>query len=283
MSRYITDRSISARDAEDARHCFAQRSVNDQSSAAAAGIRQSARWNRQRRTSIHHHLRHYADGDAAKQPGRHRLARCFDIGAGETTQFLQPSSSAIAVNRVNSTTFSSIYGNLTANGNIVLINPKRNLVRQHRQSRCQRPDRHTTADLDNAQFMNGRPAVFSKPGNPNASIVNNGTITAAQAGLARFRCAHIVVNNGVITARNGTVAVQDPADTATVDFYGDGLMEVAVSDQVTSQLVANNGLIQADGGTVALDRRRRTADRQQPDYQQRHAAGAKRRPAERRD
>src|ERR1019366_9117850 len=45
--------------------------------------------------------------------------RGFDIAPGETTQFKQPSSSAIALNRVNSNSPSQIFGTLTANGNIV--------------------------------------------------------------------------------------------------------------------------------------------------------------------
>src|ERR1700722_18012575 len=39
----------------------------------------------------------------------------FDIGSGETTQFIQPSSNSIALNRVNSNSASQINGNLTAN------------------------------------------------------------------------------------------------------------------------------------------------------------------------
>src|SRR5579875_3364111 len=47
----------------------------------------------------------------------------FDIGSGETTQFKQPSSSSIALNRISEDKPSQIDGNLTANGNIILINP----------------------------------------------------------------------------------------------------------------------------------------------------------------
>ena len=60
-----------------------------------------------------------------------------------------------------------------------------------------------------------------------------------------------VINNGVITAKLGSVQLTS-GDSFTVDMYGDGLMQVAVSNQVQSQLVANTGLIEADGGTVQL-------------------------------
>src|SRR5438270_753828 len=47
--------------------------------------------------------------------------RGFDIAPDEWTQFTQPSSSSIALNRVNSTSASHIDGLLTANGNIVIL------------------------------------------------------------------------------------------------------------------------------------------------------------------
>jgi filamentous hemagglutinin family protein len=48
--------------------------------------------------------------------------RSFNIDAGEHTQFQQPSSSAIALNRVNSTSPTAIHGSLSANGNVVIVN-----------------------------------------------------------------------------------------------------------------------------------------------------------------
>src|SRR5579884_40392 len=42
----------------------------------------------------------------------------FNISSGETTQFQQPNSSSITLNRISSTSPSQINGNLTANGNI---------------------------------------------------------------------------------------------------------------------------------------------------------------------
>lgn len=41
-------------------------------------------------------------------------------------------------------------------------------------------------------------------------------------------------------------------DKATVDFYGDGLLEVEASDQLQQQIVKNTGTISADGGKIAM-------------------------------
>ncbi len=46
----------------------------------------------------------------------------FNIGAGQTTTFVQPNAQAIAVNRIGGNSASQILGTLDANGRIVLIN-----------------------------------------------------------------------------------------------------------------------------------------------------------------
>src|SRR5205085_880198 len=96
-------------------------------------------------------------------------------------------------------------------------------------------------------FMAGR-LTFSQPGNPHASIVNQGTITAKDAGLVGF-VAPNVENDGIINAKLGKVALAS-GDTFTLDMAGDKLIEVAVTGDLQKQLVTNTGRIAADGGTV---------------------------------
>src|ERR1019366_3259011 len=47
----------------------------------------------------------------------------FNINADEATRFNQPNSSSLTVNRVHDNDPSNILGTLSANGNLVLINP----------------------------------------------------------------------------------------------------------------------------------------------------------------
>src|SRR5690348_2144953 len=47
----------------------------------------------------------------------------FDIAPHETTRFVQPSASSIALNRVKAGDPSVIAGTLSANGQLVLVNP----------------------------------------------------------------------------------------------------------------------------------------------------------------
>ena len=47
----------------------------------------------------------------------------FNINSNESVQFVQPNTSSIAVNHINSIDVSTISGQISANGQIVLINP----------------------------------------------------------------------------------------------------------------------------------------------------------------
>lgn len=175
--------------------------------------------------------------------------RGFNIAPDEHTEFHQPGSGSITLNRVNSPFASHIDGQLTANGNVVIINQNGVMFGQ-----TAKVDVNglvaTTANIDNDRFMQDGVLAFDKPGNPDAAIVNEGRITAKEAGLVGL-VAPNVVNSGIITAKLGRVQLAS-GDTVVVDLYGDGLMKIAVSDGVKSQIIANTGIIAADGGNIAL-------------------------------
>lgn len=175
--------------------------------------------------------------------------RSFDIDVDEHTQFYQPSSSAVALNRVNSADPSQILGKLSANGNIILVNPngvffgKDSVVDVNGLIA-------TSADIDTDSFMAGS-NHFNISGQADAAIINEGTITAKEAGLVGL-VAPTVENHGVITAKMGRVQLSS-GDTVVADFYGDGLLKVEVTDEaLTSQFVNNTGTLEAEGGTVAM-------------------------------
>jgi filamentous hemagglutinin family protein len=187
----------------------------------------------------------------------------FNIRANESVRFNQPSSSSVVLNRVTGGQGpSEIMGTLTANGRVFLIN---------RDGILFGPDSvvntagflATTHDIRNADFMAGR-YNFNIPGRPDASIVNQGRITATSGGFAAL-VAPGVRNSGTITATLGTVALAS-GNSFTLDMYGDKLITLAVGDQIASKvidvatgkplksLVSNtkNGTISANGGRVEL-------------------------------
>ncbi len=164
----------------------------------------------------------------------------FSIGGGEHVNFAQPSSRAVALNRVTGSSASNIEGLLTANGNVFLVN--RNGVFFHRGSVVDVGGLlATTADITNRDFMSGRYRFSST--NPNGRVVNEGSITVADGGLAAL-VAPSVRNAGVIEARLGRVALASGGGY-TLDLYGDDLVTFAVGDEVAEKLTG------ADGGGEA--------------------------------
>lgn len=185
----------------------------------------------------------------------------FNIGAGESTRFNQPSASSVTLNRVTGERApSSIFGSLSANGRIFLVNPE-GFIFGPTASINTAGFLATTHDIKNEDFFAGR-YNFTISGNPRASIVNQGTITATDAGIAAL-VAPAVRNDGVITARLGRVALAS-ANAFTLDLYGDNLIRFALNDEIASQvidvttgkpfksLVENRGTLNADGGVVAM-------------------------------
>ncbi len=89
----------------------------------------------------------------------------FDIAPGEITQFEQPSSSSIALNRVTgSQNPSQILGTLNANGQVWIINPNGVMFGGNAQVNVAGLVA-TSADIDNNNFMAGN-YTFNRPGNP---------------------------------------------------------------------------------------------------------------------
>lgn len=174
----------------------------------------------------------------------------FDIDTMEHVQFNQPSSGSITVNRITDSKASRIDGRLSANGNIVLINPN-GVVFGATSVVDVGSLIATSTDLeDDSEFLSGGAVKFARPGNADARIINNGTMTVRDAGLVGLVAPH-VENHGVIEARVGNVQLAS-GNIHTIDFAGDGLIKLEVSDNVIAQSVVNTGTIIADGGAVLM-------------------------------
>ena len=185
----------------------------------------------------------------------------FNIGSQQAVQFDQPNASAVVLNRVVGPNPSAIAGRIDANGQVVITNQSG--VMFYKGSQVNTAGLMVSAaGISNQNFMAGR-MVFDRAADPDARVVNQGTITMKSAGLAAL-VAPQVANSGVINARLGHVVLAG-AERATLDLYGDGLMSIDVTGQVVrapdggAALVTNTGVISADGGTVQLPRARRTA------------------------
>ena len=187
----------------------------------------------------------------------------FSIGSGYGVNVTQPTGGT-QLEQVRGTNVSQIFGSLTSNGSIVIANPNGIWFGASAQvdvAGLTASTAHATAaDIQN--FENGGSLNLSQPGSANAAVVNQGNITISNAGLAAF-VAPGVRNDGIIQAKLGTVQLSS-GTTATLDFYGDGLVSIAVTGQTLAQAidpstgkalgaaVTNTGTLNADGGTVLV-------------------------------
>ncbi|PIA70119.1 hypothetical protein CDR19_17410 [Ectopseudomonas toyotomiensis] len=171
----------------------------------------------------------------------------FDIGSGNKVTFNQPGTDSIALNRVLGADGSKIMGQLDANGRVFIINPNGVLFGAGAQVNVGGLVA-STLDLSVSDFEAGNYAF--KGNGSNASVINNGRISAADGGSVAL-LGGTVSNNGVIVANQGTVALA-AGNSVTLDFAGDGLLSVQVDEAVKDALVENRQLIQADGGNVIL-------------------------------
>ncbi len=129
----------------------------------------------------------------------------FNIAAGERTHFNMPSSTSAALNRVIGGNPSSIYGSLSANGILYLINPSGILVGPGGTVNAA-AFMASTLDVSTEQFMNAKTgAGMNFYGSSGESIINQGNITAEKGDV--FLIAQKVENRGTINAANGTAGM----------------------------------------------------------------------------
>jgi len=170
----------------------------------------------------------------------------FNIAPTETVNFVQPNTSAIAVNRIFDTNGSQILGHLNANGQVYLINPNGIVFGQGAQVNVGGLVA-STLDINDAS-LNSNTRTFS--GSGTGSVINKGTITAANGGSVAL-IGNSVGNQGTIIAQLGTVAL-GAGNAVTLTFNGNNLVHMQVDQSVLNSLAENGGLIRADGGQVIM-------------------------------
>ncbi|MCC8405284.1 filamentous hemagglutinin N-terminal domain-containing protein [Paraburkholderia sp. MMS20-SJTN17] len=182
----------------------------------------------------------------------------FDIGAGNSVAIAQPDAASTTLNRViGPNNPSQIFGSLTSNGRVVLLNPSGIWFA---------PGSHisTSSLLAGAGRISDRQAEeFASTGKLDVTLLgnvrNNGVISVQENGTAALLGAQ-VENHGIIQARNG-LAVLATGPEATLDFVGDGLISIAAGNGGNNPAdiagdvsggVHNTGMIDVGGGVVAM-------------------------------
>lgn len=167
----------------------------------------------------------------------------FNIGQGQTTQFIQQSAQSTVLNRVVSNNPSQILGTLRSNGQVFLINPfgimfgvgsvvdVNGLIA-------------STLNISNADFLLGR---MNFAGSNGTSVVNQGSITTPLGGRV-YLIGNNVTNQGVITSPQGKVLLAAGNQVSLVDSTTPHI-SVTLSAPAGGQAV-NLGTISAQGGSI---------------------------------
>ncbi|MBX3665604.1 MAG: filamentous hemagglutinin N-terminal domain-containing protein, partial [Burkholderiales bacterium] len=176
----------------------------------------------------------------------------FSIGQGHGVQFVQPGSGSVVLNRVVGSDPSAIFGSLSANGRVFLVNPQ-GIFFSPTASLDVGGLVASTLNIRNDDFLAGRYIFSRDPGAPaGASVINEGLIRARDNGYVVL-AGDYAANRGVIEARLGTVALASGAQV-TLDMQGDSLINLAVNEKTVAELagVANSGELNAEGGRVMM-------------------------------
>ncbi len=178
----------------------------------------------------------------------------FNVNVNEKVEFIQPSSSSLALNRILSNEGSKILGNIEANGHVILMNPNGVFFGKDAQINVGGLVASGLA-INPDDFMNGDFA-FSAVEGADGAVINLGLINAATGGNVVLQ-GQSVDNQGLISAKLGSVTLAAGKESV-LTFDDTGMIGVRVSQEVLqSELgmdaaVSNSGDINAEGGKVLL-------------------------------
>ena len=174
----------------------------------------------------------------------------FNIAPGETTSFLQPSANSVVFNVIGSQSPSQIFGNLNANGTVILANANGFYFGPDSMIKVGGSFIATTAPLAPDFGAGGMWFFTGMP--PLASIVNYGRIEVG-TGRSLYLLAEKIENHGLLSAPGGDVELAAGSEVLVSDS-ADGRSLIA-KVKLPQGTVDNFGTITADAGTIALNAR----------------------------
>ena len=171
----------------------------------------------------------------------------FNIKAGEATTFLQPSANSVVFNQIGDANPSQIFGNLNANGTVILANANGFYFGPNSMISIGGSFIATTSPLT-PDFGAGSAWTFTGMP-PLASIVNYGQIKVG-TGKSLYLIAEQIDNHGELAAPGGDIGLY-AGQSLLVSERPDG-RGLSATMTVPGGSVNNFGQITADAGTIAL-------------------------------
>ncbi|HHF5597173.1 TPA: filamentous hemagglutinin N-terminal domain-containing protein [Haemophilus influenzae] len=193
--------------------------------------------------------------------------KSFDIGKNKEVEFEQPSTNAVAYNRVIGGNASQIQGKLKANGKVYLANPNGVIITEGAEINVAGLFA-TTKDLEKiSENGNGNSNKFTrklKNGQvvtegqvvKEGQVINEGNITAQDFVVLN---GDEVINKGKIDATNGKVYLSSDYNF-TFTLLPDSGISVALEDNTVQGIVKNEGSIKAGEITLSAKGRKEALD-----------------------
>lgn len=186
----------------------------------------------------------------------------FDIGKNKEVEFQQPSTSAVAYNRVTGGNASQIQGKLKANGKVYLANPNGVIITQGAEINvaglfATTKDLERISENGNQFILKAKDGQVLKEGKVlnQGKVLNEGKITAQDFVVLN---GDEVINKGEIDATNGKVYLS--SDYNFTFTLSDSSISVALEDNTVRGIVQNEGSIKAGEITLSAKGRNQALD-----------------------
>jgi filamentous hemagglutinin family protein len=183
----------------------------------------------------------------------------FSIAAGDTTHFQQESAASSVLNRVTGANASSIFGTLSSNGQVFLINPSGILFGQGSQIDVAGLVA-STLDISNNDFRAG--LLNFQANDVAADTHNQGHISTPSGGVVYLLGNH-VSNSGLISSAGGDVILAAGKTISIMDTSSPGVrVELTGDDSVATNIgeivalsgdIGIYGAVLRNSGTVNAD------------------------------
>jgi len=170
--------------------------------------------------------------------------KSFDINNGESVNITQPTCQSTLLNRVSGNNPSQIFGTLTANGQIFLVNPNGVLFAPGASVNAGGVVASTLAIRD-SDFLSEKYTLFRD--GPACSVINQGSMNAGFIALLGSSAENA---GSMITSRGLAGIAVGEGITLSFDPYG--LVAIKVDQATYNAQIKNSGLIEADGGTIVM-------------------------------
>lgn len=182
----------------------------------------------------------------------------FSIGAQDAVRFVQPSASSKVLNRVVGQDPSQIFGSLSSNGQVWLLNPNGVLFGASARvdvaglvaSTLRLDDDAWRAGLATGRFSLGSATGGAADGTFGAAVLNQGELRATSGGrVLLIGGAGGVRNEGLVEAPDGQVLL---AAGAQVDLVDTDTPRLGMQLTAPQGAVLNLGRLSASGGRIDL-------------------------------